>query len=344
MAALAAGRAGARVILVEREPELGGWLLSESGATGQVEGGAGWLEQAAAELRALPEVTVLTRTTCARLLRQQLPRRCSSVWPTTCRCPPTACRGSGCGACGRGRSCSPPAPSSGRSCSAATTAPASCWRAPPALTSTATPSGRATTCVVLTNNDSAYAAALDLKRAGAAITAVVDLRPDPAGALPKAARAAGIRVMPGTAVVATEGRLRITQAHTAPVTPDGAIGLGVPVPHRCDLLLMSGGWNPTVSLFSQSRGRLRFDETVAAFVPGEGTQAQRSAGACNGAATLRDALEQGAEAGAAAAPRRRLRGRAARDPRRRGAGAGAAAARLARARAASAPGSTSRTT
>jgi sarcosine oxidase, subunit alpha len=154
---------------------------------------------------------------------------------------------------------------------------------------------------VVTNNDSAYAAALDLKRAGAAVTAVVDLRPDPAGALPKAARAAGIRIMPGTAVVATEGRLRITQVHTAPITPDGGVGLGVPVPYRCDLLLMSGGWNPTVSLFSQSRGRLRFDEAIAAFVPGEGTQPQRSAGACKGATTLRAALEQGAEAGTAAA-------------------------------------------
>ena len=31
---------------------------------------------------------------------------------------------------------------------------------------------------------------------------------------------------------------------------------------------MSGGWTPTVHLFSQSRGKLRFDEELQAFVPG----------------------------------------------------------------------------
>ena len=30
---------------------------------------------------------------------------------------------------------------------------------------------------------------------------------------------------------------------------------------------MSGGWNPTVHLFSQSRGKLRFDDAAAGFVP-----------------------------------------------------------------------------
>ena len=34
-----------------------------------------------------------------------------------------------------------------------------------------------------------------------------------------------------------------------------------------DLLLVSGGWNPNVHLWSQSRGTLRFDERIAAFVP-----------------------------------------------------------------------------
>ena len=34
-----------------------------------------------------------------------------------------------------------------------------------------------------------------------------------------------------------------------------------------DLLLVSGGWNPNVALWSQARGSLRFDERIAAFVP-----------------------------------------------------------------------------
>ena len=44
---------------------------------------------------------------------------------------------------------------------------------------------------------------------------------------------------------------------------------------RCDLLLMAGGWTPSVHLFSQSRGKLRFDETLQAFVPGAAPQHER---------------------------------------------------------------------
>ena len=33
---------------------------------------------------------------------------------------------------------------------------------------------------------------------------------------------------------------------------------------------MCGGWTPSVHLYSQSRGRLRFDERLAAFLPGDG--------------------------------------------------------------------------
>ena len=36
---------------------------------------------------------------------------------------------------------------------------------------------------------------------------------------------------------------------------------------EADLLLVSGGWNPNVALWSHARGTLRFDERIAAFVP-----------------------------------------------------------------------------
>ena len=69
----------------------------------------------------------------------------------------------------------------------------------------------------------------------------------------------------------------------------------------CDALLMSGGWTPSAHLFSQSRGKLAFDEARQMFVPGAPAQRQRSAGACNGKFALREVLIEGADAGAAAA-------------------------------------------
>ncbi len=64
------------------------------------------------------------------------------------------------------RSCSPPAPSSGRWCSRATTARASCWPAPRAPTLNRYGVLPGTRAVVVTACDEAYGAALDLQQAG----------------------------------------------------------------------------------------------------------------------------------------------------------------------------------
>ena len=69
----------------------------------------------------------------------------------------------------------------------------------------------------------------------------------------------------------------------------------------CDLLLVSGGWNPSVALFSQSRGSLRYDDRLAAFVPDRAAQPTTAAGACAGTFDLAGCIRQGAAAGARAA-------------------------------------------
>ena len=50
----------------------------------------------------------------------------------------------------------------------------------------------------------------------------------------------------------------------------------------CDLVAVSGGWNPAVQLQSHTRARLGWDKDIAAFVPGTPVQAERSAGAALG--------------------------------------------------------------
>ena len=62
MAALAAARAGARVVIADESAALGGSLLGE---TEEIDGasGAEWAGKAAAELAAFPDVVVLPRTT-----------------------------------------------------------------------------------------------------------------------------------------------------------------------------------------------------------------------------------------------------------------------------------------
>jgi sarcosine oxidase subunit alpha len=149
--------------------------------------------------------------------------------------------------------------------------------------------------LIFTAHDGAYRTALALHRAGCAIAGIVDLRPNAGGPWVEDARKAGLPIHAGATVNGTEGRLRITGATIAPIKG------GSPEHVRCDTLLMSGGFTPSVHLFSQSRGKLVFDATLDAFLPGAPAEACRVAGSAAGLATLREVLDSGAEAGGAAA-------------------------------------------
>ena len=153
--------------------------------------------------------------------------------------------------------------------------------------------------VIATSGASAYTAAADLRTAGLDVT-VVDLRQE-SDCEPEAAilRAAGCEVLTGHTVVGSQGRKRVTGMIVAPVGASGAVG--TPRTLTCDCVGLSGGWTPAVHLFSQSRGKLRFDATIDAFVPGVSVQAERSAGAARGTYQLSACLEEGWAAGAAAA-------------------------------------------
>ncbi|WP_116246746.1 2Fe-2S iron-sulfur cluster-binding protein [Nocardiopsis sp. FIRDI 009] len=154
-----------------------------------------------------------------------------------------------------------------------------------------------TRAVVFTTNDSAYRAAIDLARAGLDVATVVDARPAAPSVLAARCSARGIEVRAGHVVTGTEGDARVTGVRIAPLP--GADG--TPETVDCDTLLVSGGWNPVVHLFSQARGMLRYDSGLGAFVPGEELPTVRVAGSATGALDLTSCLRQGRAAGLAAA-------------------------------------------
>jgi sarcosine oxidase subunit alpha len=156
-----------------------------------------------------------------------------------------------------------------------------------------------TRAVIVTAGDDAYQTALDLKAAGVAIAAVADLRSQAVGALPDAARRAGIDILPGSTVLGTDGDLRVNAITLGHVQRD-TVQAGPRI--QCDSVLMSGGFTPSVHLFSQSRGKLEWNEDLKAFVPGASAECERSAGACRGVYDLAEVLADGARAGAAASP------------------------------------------
>ncbi len=149
--------------------------------------------------------------------------------------------------------------------------------------------------VVFTNNDSAYETALDCATAGASIVAIVDGRDDPRSAAVEAARERGIEVLAGHAVCDAHGRRGIRAVSVTPLAEGG----GRPAATRrldCDLLAVSGGWNPAVHLHSQAQGRLRYDEDALCFRPGDALPTRRSVGACNGTFSLADGLAEARDA------------------------------------------------
>ncbi|HET7756042.1 MAG TPA: sarcosine oxidase subunit alpha family protein, partial [Steroidobacteraceae bacterium] len=298
-AAQAAAGAGARVILCDEQSEPGGSLLAEDPAGAMPDGrpAAGWLAAAVAALAREARVTVLTRTTAFGYfphnllgLNERLTDHLASPDPELPRERQWQVRARevvlASGALER------PLVFPGNDRPGIMLAGAArVW-----LNRYGVLPG--TRAVLVTACDEAYRAALELERAGVVIACVADTRAESAGPWAQQARAAGLTVLTGVTVLGTSGRRRVSSITLARLE-DGRVADAETQP--CDLVLMSGGFTPSVHLHSQSRGRLEFDAALGAFLPGEPAEHVRSAGACRGLADLAATLADGAQAGAAAA-------------------------------------------
>ena len=105
----------------------------------------------------------------------------------------------------------------------------------------------------------------------------------------------------GHAIVDIRGRNRVTHVEISRLDEGGEQVAGEVRRIACDLVAVSGGWNPTVDLHCQSGAKARYDRERACFVPGRSVQAERSAGAAAGSFGLRECLSEGLIAGAEAA-------------------------------------------
>ena len=135
--------------------------------------------------------------------------------------------------------------------------------------------------LIFTNNDSAYQTAFDMQDAGAKIAAIVDCRPAIEKSLQNEVERRGLPLELNSVITGTSGTARVCVASVSKLI-DRKTVVPDPAPIRCDLIATSGGWTPNVALFSQSRGKLKFDDRIGAFVPGMSWQNEVSVGACSG--------------------------------------------------------------
>ena len=299
-AALAAGRSGARVILADEQEEFGGSLLD----TRELLDGkpaAEWAAEALAELQGMPEVTLLLRATVNGYhdhnfltIHQRMTDHIGEVAPM-----------------GMVRQ------RMHRVRAKRVVLATGAHERPLVYANNDVPgnmlAGAVSTyvrryavlpgrkLVLSTNNDYAYRVVLDWLDAGQQVVAVADARANPRGTWVEQARARGVRILTGSAVVEARGSKRVDAARICAidvakhkVTSPGEV-------LECDLIVSSGGYSPVVHLASHLGGRPTWQADLLAFVPGEGLQKRVCAGAVKGVFALGDTLADGFEAGVMAA-------------------------------------------
>ncbi|MGV2108737.1 sarcosine oxidase subunit alpha [Agrobacterium vitis] len=289
-AALAAAETGASVIICDEQPEMGGAFHYDTGAVIDGQNGYDWAQATVAKLKAMDNVTVLTRTTAFGYYNHNflglaeritdhiakpakgLPRE--RLWQVRAKKVVLAT-----GAIERHMVFANNDRPGIMLASAARTY----------LNHFGVAVGAKV--AVYTAHDSAYEAAIDLKKAGVQVVAIIDCRRNPGASVLADAKAAGIEVLSEHCVLDTAGRLRLKSITIASKGGFDRRKLAV------DALLMSGGWTPSVHLFSQSRGKLRFDAAAQRFLPDIYVQDSICIGACNGTDDLGDLLAEAHSAG-----------------------------------------------
>ncbi|MDS9469541.1 sarcosine oxidase subunit alpha family protein [Paracoccus sp. MBLB3053] len=276
-AALTAARSGAQVILADEDFRLGGRLLAESAPLDRP--ASEWIAGLEAEFESLPNLRILRRTTVwgafdhgiygavervSENLADPAKRVRQTLWRITAKRAILAT-----GATERhipfANNDRP-----GIMLSGAMRAYANRWAACPAKR-----------VAIFTNSEDGHRTARDLIAKGIEIAAVIDTRPDSASR--------DYRVITAGKVTDSKGRLGLTRIA---VEADGRTEW-----LECGALGIAGGWNPNIQIASHHRGRPVWNETVQAFVAGEGGPAGLiPAGAAAGMGSAAQALNSGAAA------------------------------------------------
>lgn len=296
-AALAAAKAGASVTLVDEGAEIGGSLLSEIETTIDGHPGQKWVDEISESLKSFENLTILTRTTAIGYYHQNMVGLVQKVTDHLNELPENS-----------------PRERMWRVRAKQVVLAQGALERPLVFDGNDKPgvmlAGAAQTylnrygvkvgneAIIATCHDSAWYSAFDLAEAGMTVSAILDTRKKVDSDLRNRAQSLGIDTLIGYTVTEVIGSQRVRSVRINKVE-NGKVGEAVRL--SCDVLLMSGGWTPSLHLFSHTKGSLTWDDNLSAYLPGEKTEDVYIAGAGKGHWGIHDCLEDGIEAGNKAA-------------------------------------------
>ncbi|MCT4655052.1 MAG: sarcosine oxidase subunit alpha [Cohaesibacter sp.] len=296
-AALAAAKSGAKGVLADEQAEMGGSLLSEDSIEIDGASATDWLDKSLAELEAMDNVQLMSRTTAIGYYHQNMVGLAQKLTDHLADVPANA-----------------PRERMWRVRAQQVVLAQGAIERPMVFDGNDRPgimlAGAGLTFLnrygvlvgnkpaILTSHDSAWYAAFDYADAGAKVTAIIDTRESVSDELMAQARERGINTFLSHTATATSGRLRVESVRINPVD-NGKVGGGRKI--ACDALLMCGGWTPSLHLFSHTKGSLKWDEENRVFLPDQKTEKCQIAGACRGLWGMEAVLADGTKAGTEAA-------------------------------------------
>ncbi len=278
MAALVAGRAGAKVILCDEDFRMGGRLNVE---TYEIDGmpGTEWAQSKADELRAMPNVRLMPRTTVTGVYDGGTYGAVERVSHHIEDAPQGA-----------------PLETFWRIVARGCVYAAGAMERPIAFQNNDRPGVMTASAVrgyvnrygvspgdrvaIFGNNDSSFRTARDLVEAGVDVAAYIDSRED-------VSLEGDFKIYTGAVVNNVEGRLGVKRVHIK----RGAREFWA----DADCLAVSGGWNPTVHLTCHMNGRPQWNDAIAGFIPVPGMiPGLQVAGSAGGTFSTKGCLKSGA--------------------------------------------------
>lgn len=278
MAALVAGRAGAKVILCDEDFRMGGRLNAETyDIAGQP--GAEWARDQVYTLRAMPNVRLMLRTTVTGAYDGGTYGAVERVSHHLGDAPEGA-----------------PLETFWRIVARGAVYAAGAMERPIAFKNNDRPGVMTASAVrgyvnrfgvspgdrvaIFGNNDSSFRTAQDLAEAGVEIAAYIDSRDE-------VALEGDFKIYTGAVVSNVKGRMGVKSVEVTRGSSSFAV--------ETDCLAVSGGWNPTVHLTCHMNGRPQWNEAIASFIPVPGMiPGLQVAGSAGGSFSTKGCLKSGA--------------------------------------------------